>query len=173
VPARRAWHDPLPHVNTEENRAAPGWPRSNSAAEWLGYLCVLPLVLGLAAVGLLGDYAGRELAQRITIAWGAVLLAFTGAVHWGLALAGRLPWTGPRMAGALLPALVGAAATLIGGQRALALLVVGFGVLWLYEHRVLGAALPPPYLNLRRQLSIAICLVLALAMFVSDAAGLA
>ena len=36
-----------------------------------------------------------------------------------------------------------------------------------------GAQLPPDYLNLRRQLSIAICLLLALTMFVSDAAGLA
>ena len=36
----------------------------------------------------------------------------------------------------------------------------------------MAAELPEDYLNLRRQLSIAICLVLALTMFVSDAAGL-
>jgi hypothetical protein len=133
---------------------------------------VAPLVLGLAAIGLLPDYAARELAQRITIAWGAALLAFTGAVHWGLTLAGRLPRSAPRIAGALAPALLGSAAVVIGGQRALALLVVGFGGFWLYEHRVLGAALPQDYLNLRRQLSMATCLVLALTMFVCDGAGL-
>jgi hypothetical protein len=76
-------------VETEDNRTAPAWPRANSAAEWVGYLCVAPLLAGLATVGLAGDYATRELAQRLTLAWGGVLLAFTGAVHWGLALAGR------------------------------------------------------------------------------------
>jgi hypothetical protein len=168
----RAWHDPV-LVETAQNTLTSRWPRANNAAEWAAYLCVVPLVLGLAAVGLLEDYPARELAQRATIAWGAALLAFSGAVHWGLALAGRLPWHAQRIAGALVPMLTAAAAGVLGGQRALALLVVGFGGLWLYEHRVLGSALPPDYLNLRRQLSIAICLLLALTMFVSDAAGLA
>jgi hypothetical protein len=37
---------------------------------------------------------------------------------------------------------------------------------------VLGAALPPAYLALRRTLTIATCVLLALTMFVSDVAGL-
>jgi len=60
----------------------------------------------------------------------------------------------------------------LGGQRGLALLVVGFGGFWLYEHRSLSARLPPAYLNLRRHLTLAICMLLALTMFASDAAGL-
>ncbi|MGB6603597.1 MAG: hypothetical protein WBE65_04820, partial [Steroidobacteraceae bacterium] len=64
------------------------------------------------------------------------------------------------------------AAVLAGGQRGLALLVVGFGLFWLYEHRALGALLPPPYLSLRRNLSLAICMLLALTMIASDAAAL-
>jgi uncharacterized protein DUF3429 len=159
-------------MDSNPDRGALAWPRASSAAGWAGYLCVLPLVLGLAAVGLLPDYASRELAQRITVAWGAALLAFTGAVHWGLMLAGRLPWTPRGIAGALAPALVGAAAVVVAGQRGLALLVVGFGGLWLYEHRALGTALPKDYLDLRRALSMATCVVLALTMFVSDGAGL-
>lgn len=157
-------------METEEKRTS--WPRANSAAEWAGYLCVAPLLLGLAAVGLAPDYAQRELAQRITLAWGGALLAFTGAVHWGLALAGRLNFDAARIVGALAPAVVAAAALVIGGQRGLALLVVGFGVFWLYEHRSLASRLPPAYLTLRRQLSVAICLLLAVTMIVSDAAGL-
>lgn len=166
------WHDRHPRMDTKPDHRTFPWPHPSGAAEWLGYLCVLPLVLGLAAVGLLSDSATRELAQRITVAWGATLLAFTGAVHWGLALAGRLPWSAQRIAGALAPAVIGTAAVVVAGQRGLALLVVGFGGFWLYEHRVVGAALPEDYLNLRRQLSMAICLVLALTMFVSDGAGL-
>ena len=49
--------------------------------EWAGYLAVAPLLLCLAGVGLLPSYALRELAQRIALAWGAVLLAGVGALH--------------------------------------------------------------------------------------------
>src|SRR6202007_2624143 len=82
----------------------------NSVAEWLGYVSVAPLLACLAGVGLLPDYGARELAQRIALAWGAVLLASSGAVHWGLAIAGRLPWEAARIGGALLPAPVAGAA---------------------------------------------------------------
>jgi Protein of unknown function (DUF3429) len=152
------------------NDTAPA--RLGTAAELLAYLAVAPLLASLAGVAILSGYAGRELAQRAGIAWGAVLLAATAAVHWGLALAGRLPAAPARMAAAAAPVLVAAVEVLIGGQRALALLVVGFGIFWLYEHRVLGSALPPAYLSLRRNLSLATCTLLALIMFASDAAGL-
>ncbi len=159
-------------VSVEPSGNGSAAARPNITAEWLGYLGVAPLVLCLAGVGLLPEYGGRELAQRIALAWGAALLAFTGAVHFGLALAGRLPWEPRRIGAAVLPAVVGAAAVLAGGQRGLALLVVGFGLFWLYEHRALGALLPPPYLSLRRNLSLAICMLLALTMIASDAAAL-
>jgi hypothetical protein len=157
-------------VGAAENRATTS--RFDSAVEWAGYLGVAPLLVCLAAVGLLPEYGARELAQRGAIAWGAVLLAFAGAVHWGLALAGRLSFERTRIVAALAPLPVGAAAVVLGGQRALALLVVGHGILWLYEHRVLGNALPTFYLALRRQVALATCMLLALTMFVSDTAGL-
>ncbi len=159
-------------MDTEDLRSRTLWPPLSGAAERAAYLCLLPLALGLAGVAVLSDYPARELAQRAAIAWGAALLAFSGAVHWGLALGGRLPWRAGSLAGALAPLVVATLAVLLGGQRGLALLVVGFGGLWLYEHRVLGAALPPAYLALRRTLSITTCVLLALTMFVSDAAGL-
>jgi hypothetical protein len=141
-----------------------------SAGELAGYLALVPLLVCLAGVALHPDYPGRELAQRAAIAWGAVLFAFTGAVHWGLALAAKLPASAARVAAA--PAVVAAAAILIDGQRALALLVIGFGVFWLYEHRLLGSVLPPAYLSLRRNLSLASCTLLALIMIASQSGGL-
>ena len=153
-----------------ENDTAPA--RLGTAAELLGYLAVAPLIVCLVCEALLPGYAGRELAQRGAIAWGAVLLACAGAVHWGLALAGRVPSTPARMAAASAPVLVAAAAVLLGGQRALALLTVGVGLFWLYEHRSLGRVLPPAYLGLRRNSSLAICTLLALTMIACDAAGL-
>jgi hypothetical protein len=112
------------------------------------------------------------LRSALAIGWGAVLLAGCGGVHWGLALAGRLPWAAARIGAALLPALCGAAAVVLGGQRGLALLAGGLGGFWLYEHRVLGDALPPAWLSLRRNLTLAACMLLALTMFASDSAGL-
>ena len=146
--------------------------RLNTTAEVVSYAGVVPFVLCLLGVALLPNYGLRELAQRIAISYGAVVLAFVGAVHWGLALAGYMAWRPVRIAGSVLPALVGAAAPLIGGQRGLALLVVGFGVFWLYEHRSVGAELPAPYLSLRRNLSLVVCTLLAITMIVSDTAGL-
>jgi hypothetical protein len=157
-------------VSEQTPEAQPPAPLA-AGLEWASYACVAPLLLGLAGVGLLPEHAARELAQRGTLAWGGALLAFTGAVHWGLKLAGRLPRTA--VVAALAPAACAAAAVTIGGQRGLALLVVGFGLFWLYEHRVLGAQLPPAYLSLRRQLSVAICVLLAVTMIISDANGLA
>jgi len=144
----------------------------NTLSERAGYVGVAPLVLCLAAVGLLPAYAWQELAQRAALAWGAVLLAAAAAVHCGLALAGGLPSGRSRIAGLLVAALVGAGGVVVGGQRGLALLVVGHGGFWLYEKHALGGRLPAAYLALRRQVTFATCMLLALTMFVSDAAGL-
>lgn len=144
----------------------------NTSAEIVSYAGVAPFVLCLLGIALLRDYESRELAQRIAISYGAVVLSFVGAVHWGLALAGRLSWRPMRIGGAVLPALLGAASAVLGGQRGLALLVVGFGVFWLYEHRNVGAELPGDYLSLRRNLSLVVCTLLAVTMILSDTAGL-
>jgi len=116
-----------------------------------------------------GIAAGLRLAA---LAWGAVLLAAAAAVHCGLALAGGLPSGRSRIAALLVAALVGAGGVVVGGQRGLALLVVGHGGFWLYEKHALGSRLPAAYLALRRQVTFATCMLLALTMFVSDAAGL-
>jgi hypothetical protein len=144
----------------------------NTVAEWAGYLGLAPLVLCLAGVGLLPAYAWQELAQRAALAWGALLLVAAAAVHWGLALAGRLPSPRARIGAVLAAALAGAAAVVVGGQRGLALLVVGHGGFWFYEKNGLGGLLPERHLALRRQMTFAICMLLALTMFVSDTAGL-
>lgn len=144
----------------------------SAAAESAGYGGMLPFIAALAGMGLLPDAEQREWAQHAAIAWGAVVLAFIGAVHWGLMLGGRMAWSAGKVAGAVLPALAGAAAVLIGGQRGLGMLVVGFGLFWLYEHRRLAAELPADYLRLRRNLSVAVCALLALTMILSESVGL-
>ena len=141
-------------------------------AELLAYAGIVPLVACPLAMALLPGYEQRQLAQQIAVAYGAIVLAFVGAVHWGLALAGHMHWSHTRLAGSLLPAVCATAAIVLAGQRGLALLVVGFGLFWLYEHRRAAAELPDAYLRLRRNLSLAGCALLAVTMILSDYVGL-
>jgi len=141
-------------------------------AEAVGYAGLAPFLAALIGVGLLPDIEQRDLAQRLALGYGASILSFVGAVHWGLAVAGRWGWSPTVIGGAILPAVVATAALLVGGQRGLGLLVIGFGLFWVYEHRRHGDALPPDYLSLRRNLSLAVCSLLSLTMILSESAGL-
>jgi len=148
------------------------WGSLGGAAELLAYAGIAPLAACLLGLAFLPSYTLRLLAQQIAIAYGAVLLAALGAVHFGLALAGRLAWTPERLAAATLPGACAAASVVLGGQRGLALLVVASGLFWLYEHRGIGHELPEDYLRLRRNLTLAGCCLLALIMILSDSVGL-
>jgi hypothetical protein len=141
-------------------------------AELVGYAGLLPFLAALLGVGLLPAIEQRDFAQRLALGYGATILSFVGAVHWGLAVAGRWAWSPTVIGGAILPSVVATVALLVAGQRGLGLLVVGFGLFWIYEHRRRGEQLPPGYLRLRRSLSLAVCALLALTMIVSDSAGL-
>jgi len=130
----------------------------------LGYAGLLPFVACVLAVALLEGEA-RAFAVRALVAYGAVILSFLGAVHWGVLL--RLPDAAAqaRLAIGVLPSLAGWAALLLPERYALAVLVTAFGGFWLYEHRVVGSALlPAAYLDLRRHLSLTVCGLLALGL---------
>jgi hypothetical protein len=130
----------------------------------LGYAGLLPFVACVLGIVLL-DGAARDLAVRALVGYGAVILSFLGAVHWGLMLREPGAATPARLAIGVLPSLVGWVALLLADRHALALLVVAIGAFWLYEHRVVGAGfLPRAYLDLRRQLSLAVCALLTLGL---------
>jgi hypothetical protein len=142
------------------------------AAEIAGYAGVAPFVLCLLGVGLLPELPQRELAQRIAVGYGAAVLTFVGGVHWGLALAGKMSGRTVRILGGVAPALVAAAAAVVGGEHGLGLLAVGLGMFWLYEHWDAREELPDEYLSMRRNLSLGACILLALTLMLSDNAGL-
>ena len=90
----------------------------------LGYSGLLPFAAA-AALALLGPPPWRGFALSALAAYGAVILSFLGAVHWGLAL--RAPpeedaalW--PRLGFGVLPALVGWVALLLPARAGLLLL---------------------------------------------------
>jgi len=75
---------------------------------WLGYGGVLPFVVGLVAVGLIHDPGLRERAADLSLAYGAVILAFLGAVHWGRMLERGTLAEAPLLAvWGVLPSIVG------------------------------------------------------------------
>jgi len=130
----------------------------------LGYAGVLPLVACVLAIALV-EGEPRALAVRALVAYGAVILSFLGAVHWGLLLRQPDAAAQARLAIGVLPSLAGWVALLLPDRYALALLVVAVGGFWLYEHRVVGTALlPSGYLDLRRHLSLAVCGLLTLGL---------
>ena len=147
-------------------------PTLSAAAVWSGYAGVIPFVLCLLGVLVAPGAEWRLRAQQAAIDYGAVILSFVGALHWGLALAGRLRGDGRTIFASVLPSMVAALALGLDGQRALALLVVGFGLFWLYEHHQVRDRLPADYLRMRRNLTLVVCGTLALTMFASESVGL-
>lgn len=149
----------------QNRRDAVAWGGIDTRARLAGYLGLLPFAAAFVLAAFGGSPQMSALGLRIALAWGAVILSFIAAVHWGLALAGRWPWTIKVVVVSTIPSVLGAAAVLLGGERGIALLVAGFGLFWLFEHRRLADSLPPDYLLLRRVLSIGVCVLLVLTAF--------
>jgi hypothetical protein len=138
----------------------------------LGLGGLIPFVAIAAGILLFpSDVPVPRLVQAV-IAYGAVILSFLGAVHWGLALADdRLAVPGHartlrlRLALGVLPALVGWAALLIpmvaSPLLALVVLLIGFVLTVLAEARATRDGLMPPgYMRLRWLLTAVVMLCL-------------
>ncbi len=127
-------------------------------AFWLGLAGLLPF-MGLAGASLAGlAWGGWALA-----AYGATILAFLGAVHWGLALATPAARLGRFVLG-VVPQLVGWVALLLPLRPGLALLAVAMLVTVAVESLAARAGLVPVgYLRLRWVLSVGATACLGLA----------
>ncbi len=136
-----------------------------AGAQALGFAGLIPFVAAAVASLALDEPSSRELAGRVLLGYGAVILAFLGGVHWGLVLRDRPGQSLKPLAIGVLPSLVGWVSLLLPYEQALAVQVACFGGFWLYEHRVLGAdVMTPGYLGLRRWLTLIVCATLALAL---------
>ena len=131
---------------------------------WLGYGGLAPFI-GLAVL-LLADAARGAVWSRALIGYGAVILSFVGALHWGVSMSAAS--LAPRLRRhafiwSVVPALLAWVATVMPDGMAAAVLTAGFAAHLIQDHRLAGpAALPAWYLPLRRRLTaVAIaCLLL-------------
>lgn len=136
---------------------------------WLGYGGLLPF-LALTPASLLDHHHGVVWSDAL-YAYGAIILSFIGALHWGLAMS--LPELTERQRSAcfawsVVPALIAWPAVLFSPPLAAPLLVVGFIAHYLQDRRLARQAkLPGWYLPLRLRLSSVAVVCLIAGVFAS------
>jgi len=129
-----------------------------AAGAWLGYAGLVPFALALAGL-LVGGADSAAYFSLQFVAYGAVILSFVGAVHWGVALCGG-PSPARRMIAAVLPALAGWAALLLPPAGGGWLLLAGFLALRAWETTRVGRfGLPEWYLRLRSRLTFGVAIM--------------
>ena len=137
-------------------------------ARWLGYGGLIPFIV-LAPVSLLDSHHGFTWSDAL-FAYGAVILSFVCALHWGFAMA--LPGLDERtrvrsLLWSVVPSLMAWPALLLVPMEAAVLLVTGFVLHYIQDRRLARhAELPDWYLPLRLQLTVVACLSLIAGAFV-------
>lgn len=136
-------------------------------AQWLGYGGLLPFLV-LAPASLLDTHHGITWSDAL-YAYGAVILSFVCALHWGFAMA--LPGLDDArrkrtMIWSVVPSLIAWPALLLVPSEAAALLVTGFVLHYLQDRRLVRhGGLPAWYLPLRLQLTVVACIALVAGAF--------
>ena len=133
------------------------------AVGWLGYGGLLPFLL-LASASLL-DPVHAPIWSDALYGYGAIILSFVGALHWGMAMSlptltqaqrtGCFVWS-------VVPALVAWPALLVSPPFAASLLVAGFVAQYIRDRQLARQArLPEWYLPMRLRLTsvASICLI--------------
>lgn len=129
----------------------------------LGYGGLLPF-LGLALLVCFGGEYRDNLAEAL-VGYGAVILSFVGALHWGFAMTlPALPATErqQRLVWSVMPALIGWVAMLLPVSWGCWVLASGFTV-HLWQDRKLANFMPGWYMPMRVRLTVvaSLCLVLS------------
>lgn len=130
----------------------------------LGYGGLLPFI-GLALL-ILGFSEHRLLWATALVTYGAVILSFVGALHWGFAMTAQgmsIEQRRDRFIWSIIPALIAWAATLLPLSWGCLLLVVGFVVhVWQDRQLLQVVSLPAWYLPMRLRLTsvASVCLLL-------------
>ena len=134
-------------------------------ARLLGYAGLIPFVAAAGAL-LVGPPAVEALALRSLLAYGAVILSFMGAVHWGLAMTASRDDAVAQLSLSVLPGLLGWVALLLPAVPACLLLLVGFAGLYVFDLRAAPrGAVPDWYPALRLPLTTGVVLCLAVALW--------
>lgn len=154
------------YLDTREEGQAPagsGRARPDRLLQRLGYGGLIPFAI-FGAGAWFGPAPWQDFALHALAVYGAVILSFLGAVHWGLYLADSahrvLGFAAPSWA--VVPSIAGWAALLLPTALALLSLVLLFAlVLWVDRASLRAVRLPHGYLALRGYLTLGAALFLS------------
>jgi hydrogenase/urease accessory protein HupE len=133
---------------------------------WLGYGGLLPFVL--LAVLCLGEPAHEIIYRGALFSYGAVILSFVGAIHWGLAMAMpglSVPQRRSCFIWSVVPALMAWVTILFGPLTTGLILILGF--LMQYARDLVlcrDVELPAWFLPFRLRLTAVACASLAIGV---------
>jgi Protein of unknown function (DUF3429) len=140
-----------------------------TSVAWLGYGGLLPFLV-LAPASLI-DAHHAVLWSDPLFAYGAIILSFVGALHWGFAMTLTQLSDGQRTARfiwSVVPALLAWPSLLLSPLLAGPLLIAGFILHYWQDSRLAASAsLPAWYLPLRLRLTAVACLALGAGCFAS------
>lgn len=130
-------------------------PGLESTLRGLAYGGLIPFVAGLLAVSLLPPLAGLEQARTLLLAYGAVILSFLGAVHWGRLLSAAPPGEARLIAAyAVAPSIAGWLSLFLPFALAAPLQVLLFLLAYAADRDLFGRTrVAGFYLPLRRRLT--------------------
>lgn len=135
----------------------------------LGLVGLLPFLATTLGAWVIDD---RQFifAVNLQVAYGAIILSFLGAVHWGLAMAQDDAGNWRRLGLSVLPALAGWLALMISIPLGLLLLALAFVAVFFADLRSVAAGRTPAwYRVLRKPLTLIVlaCLVTTYAALAS------
>lgn len=136
---------------------------------WLGYGGLIPFV-ALAPASLLDHHHGALWSEAL-LAYGATILSFVGALHWGMAMS--QPGFSERQRvhcfiWSVVPALIAWPSVLLPSMVGVPLLIFGFVAHFQQDWRLARQVdLPGWYLPLRMQLSCVAVVCLLVGLFSS------
>jgi hypothetical protein len=144
-----------------------------AVAAILGAAGLLPFAAGAITAWLApADVLVAIPASFILVAYAAVILAFLGGAHWGLASAAlidRRHPSSPRLfLWSVVPALIGWVACFLSLPLSVAVLILAFAVILVLDRQVTTGGLAPAWwwrLRVRLTLAVIATLVVALAGF--------
>jgi hypothetical protein len=124
----------------------------NPVARRLAYAGLIPFVFGAALVWIVQPGVVQWVAAAMA-AYAAVVVAFLGGIHWGLAFRQRVP-SPSLFASGVVPSLVAWVASLMPAHASLVLLGLMLGASYLIDRRVYPAQGVGNWLTLRFRLSV-------------------
>ena len=128
----------------------------------LGYAGLIPF-FGLTLIAVIDIEPASSISARLLLTYGAIILSFVGAVHWGYAL-DHPKATGDFTVFSIVPATVAWFSLMLPIAYAYGVLCVAFAGWFFYEtNSNIGRHFPVWYKELRLHLTAGACLTLVLA----------